>query len=349
MEQKPKGFAALSPERRKEIASIGGEGRSRQGQGASVHLRESSRSREAWRGQGERGPGAHEQDWKEGRTSGEGGVINEKFFSYDRTLSLDNTSRHLIFTICPLRNWRDILKTLSEGLHIFNGSRTFAILTANPNEKSQPGLKQVRLDPVEDVVKVLDDINGKGLYEYFTVPNDLKLRETVTFVPLLQAVSAAVKKDSYVLGKRDKTALVLYAHTKSVTYDPKVTPANTYKAVQIWTAALFHHNLDRFPAVLEMLQYYPICGSFKRYGDSKKFKGFDARSRYHYAGTFFWFKMAALEERDPDFSKVPQTRFGTEAYLSILFDAYEAGCLFGENILNPYDGRAMELLCNQTK
>lgn len=143
--------------------------------------------------------------------------------------------------------------------------------------------------------------------------NNPIIRETATFKPLLNQLTANTNEATF------------YGHTKGITRGKS-------EAVKLWTEALYKYNLDNVPAVQAMLKKFPVAGCYKRYG---KFPKMPQNSVAHYSGTFFWFRNQALFSK-PAWEKIHLSRYGTEAYLGTLFKEGEMGCLFADDIRDPY-------------
>lgn len=184
-------------------------------------------------------------------------------------------------------------------------------------------LKRIKIFTGKKIVAVaqgygFDDIESvKRLFPLDTVilpfENNPIIRETATFKPLLKQLTSEPDEATF------------YGHTKGITRGKS-------EAVKLWTEAMYHYNLDNVVAVQRMLQKFPLVGCYKRYG---KFPKMPQNSTFHYSGTFFWFRNLALFSK-LGWEKVHQSRYGTEAYLGTLFKESEAGCLFADDIKDPY-------------
>ncbi len=207
--------------------------------------------------------------------------------------------RNLIYHVTPMGNYEWNLEQISSRMHLFNGKK-IAFVTEGKG-----------IDPIEKVEKLLPGV------QLFAKPNHRELRETATFIELLQLVKSTKANE-----------ITFYAHTKGVTRFAD-------KAVKLWTEGLYHYNLDFITDVEERIfSWYPVVGAFKRYG---KFGHFPKDSKWHYSGTFFWVRNSSLFNKE--WKKLHKTRYGTEAYLSLLYPSTEAGCIFGDDIGDLYDLR----------
>ena len=215
---------------------------------------------------------------------------------------LEAPTRNLIYHITPMGNWRwNLAHILKDRIwELFTGKKAFAVAQG-------PGLEPL-LNVVEFMEGMIDLESPDVTIE--KIGNHPVLRETHSFPMLLLRAS-------------EWTGYTFYGHTKGVTRgdDP---------AVKLWTEALYHFNLDNFPA--ELLEQYPVVGAIKRHGT---FPNFPRSSRWHYSGTFFWFRNEDLFSK-LNWTEVPQTRYGAEAYLSMLFPLDQAGCIAGDKFGDPY-------------
>lgn len=208
--------------------------------------------------------------------------------------------RSLLFHISPTADWRWHIPELEKRFHLFDGLRIAAI-SSGPH-----------MDSSDAVIREVSHLfNG-----IVVIPNDEVLRETRTLKPLLELFNHL---------NEDADSILFYAHTKGITRggDP---------AVRLWTELMYYHNLDRIEAVERVLKVFPVCGAFRRLG---QFGNFPPESLWHYSGTFWWARTTDLFERD--WRNVPQTRYGAEAYLSMLFHYSEAGCVFGTSVGSMYN------------
>lgn len=206
--------------------------------------------------------------------------------------------RNLLYHLTPIGDYEWNLSQLEKRLHLFNG-RKIIIVALTPEQYLEAEGKL----PMEDFPANI-----------ITYINNSELRETATLKILLT--------DLY-LHRTDPNEITFYAHSKGVTLQD-------HAAVRLWTEAMHYFNLDCIDRVEELLKEYPIVGAFKRYGRHPH----DRESRWHYSGTFWWFRNKDLFERD--WTNIPMHRYGTEVYLSKLFTQKEAGVVFGDNVRSLY-------------
>lgn len=209
------------------------------------------------------------------------------------------TKFNLIYHVTPMGNYKWNLELLRERLHVFNGKKIAAVAQG-------PGLDDIRI-----VQSLLPDV------ECAPFDNNPKLRETATLKPLLNSVFSTAREEA-----------TFYAHTKGVTHTDN-------EAITKWTLALYQKNLDNMEHIAALLEDYPVVGAFKRYG---VFSNFPPGSKWHYSGTFFWFRNRELVHR-PSWQIVPKHKYGAEAYPSLIFTAAEAGVSFCDNAKDLYNLR----------
>lgn len=205
--------------------------------------------------------------------------------------------RNLIYHVTPMGNWLWNVNLLKNYINVFNGRKIAAVVQGK-------GLLDISF-----VKKQLPD------FEIIPVENSLFLRETVTLKPLLQKLSTSN-------GKQDIT---LYGHTKGVTHFDN-------KAVTLWTENCYKLNLEKPDLIESWLKDYPAVGAFKRYG---KFPHFPKDSFWHYSGTFYWFRNEDLFKRK--WQKIVLTRYGAEAYPSLMFKSSEAKCIYYDDVKDLYN------------
>lgn len=211
--------------------------------------------------------------------------------------------RNLIYHITPMGHYEWNLEQLFKRISLFDGQILFAVAQGE------------KCDDISIVEKKLHAGIGRRPYKIAPFGNDVELRETATFLPLLIALKASAEPGS----------ITFYAHTKGVTHGPDD------EAVMRWTRMMYHHNLDRIEHVESVLDKLPVAGCFKRY---TKFKNFPRLSAWHYSGTFFWFRNDDLFKRE--WARVPMMKYGVEGYLSTIFKAKEAGVVFLDHASNMY-------------
>lgn len=225
-------------------------------------------------------------------------------------LTLDNTVRHLLFHLYPINGWKWNVQELKKRLELFNGRKVVMVA------QDMPGFQQ-RAAQIGVVQKLL----GPDVF-CFPVPNDRKRRETPSFATMLSMLSR-VKDDS------DRTSIAFYSHGKGVSYKSTGQTSRQFDAVRLWTRVMNHYLLYDMPNVLRSLTNYPVTGCFRRKG---RFGNFPHESRWHYAGTFYWFhtqRMLEANEKNP-LTDYAENRFAVEAYPGIVFNYEESDCLFGE-------------------
>lgn len=233
------------------------------------------------------------------------------------------TRLNLVYHVTPIRHpeevWQWNVRELLQRIDCFNGRRIVTVVTSTRGRV---------MDSPETVVRAFA---GHSV-EFRFAPNDPKLREASHFVPALREIASENVNEA-----------VFYAHCKGVSHLDQT-------AVRPWTAAMYHHNLDRIDEVRELLRRWPCVGIAKRYGQFENLSlgrprgklGFKQRWRgWHFAGTFWWVRHDRLFSQ-PNWDKLPLHPYLVEAYLANFFEAHEAVSLAYDGIGDPYDRRIWE-------
>ena len=203
---------------------------------------------------------------------------------------------NLIYHIAPFRGnevWIKNIQCLLKYIRIFNNKKIVNVATGE------------NCHNLEEVKKYFAGYDA----EFITTPNNPELRETASFIKLLEKVYSL-----------DSGEITFYAHTKGVS---RASGGSCGEAVRLWYEYMYRYNLSNIEKVREILKKYPCCGYFKI---AKQIPWFPEFSRWHYSGTFFWFNNYALFSKN--WQDIALERFGTEAYLSRFFSSKEAYALF---------------------
>jgi hypothetical protein len=229
------------------------------------------------------------------------------------------TRLNLVYHVTPVQHpddvWQWNVRELLKRIHHFNGRRIVTVVTPTTGWA---------MDPPEAVVEAFA---GHDV-EFRFAPNDPQLREAPHFYPALREIAST-----------DPSEAVFYAHTKGVSHlDQRVVGA--------WTAAMYHHNLDRIDEVRERLRRGACAGIAKRYGYFENLCFGAPRSEWtiprprwhdwHFAGTFWWVRHDRLFS-NAAWDKIPLHPYVVEGYLANFFTADEAQCLAYDNVGQPYD------------
>jgi hypothetical protein len=211
--------------------------------------------------------------------------------------------RNFQMHIWPTANgaWRWNCDEVMRRAGLFNGRRIVAIAT----DKSS-----CSADEVKEYLNGFTD-------DFIVVANNPQLREVVSWIQLLDR--------QYSLDPREVT---FSCHSKISRHDVSAEDDNS--TLYRWTSVMYETTLDHWDLVQEQLSTKAITGSFKRYG----MFGTPRNHRWHYSGTFYWFRNRDVFQRD--WKKVDQKFFGTEAYPGLLFHQEDAGCLFLDNTKDLY-------------
>ncbi len=230
-----------------------------------------------------------------------------KIVRYDTTgpqiVCLDNATRHLLYRVYPMnRNdaWQWNLEQLAQRWQMFNGKRILAIGYDS---------KSVMPDAVIQYARILG-MEFDVVIRKRNVPN---LREVVTFLPMMDALlDHDIKPDE----------LVFTAHSKGAQYSDR-SDHNVW-----WTQCMYEACLDYWPLVKASLMRFMFCGIFRRYG------AFPNKYRWDYSGTFYWFRLADILQRD--WRNIDQFFAGTESWPGQVADIHESSCLFADNCGDLY-------------
>jgi hypothetical protein len=125
-----------------------------------------------------------------------------------------------------------------------------------------------------------------------------------------------------------------------------VTRLDEVDAIRAWSAAMYHHNLDRIAEVSDLLRHWPCVGIAKVYGFPDSFlwgkteNSFSENGRpwhgWHYSGTFWWARHQSLFSR-PDWDQFELYNYASEKYLANFFRADEAICLAYDDCPQRYE------------
>lgn len=219
-------------------------------------------------------------------------------------------TRNLLFHVHPLRDsgvWRWNIEQLSRRMDQFNGKRVIGIALSPETVGESEVLSLFRSQHLDDVV---------------VVNNDIKLREVATFDRMFGSVHSL-----------DPDEITFYCHSKGIRHgmsDERGTTATD------WAQVMYEVCLDYPEHVDEVLQQYSCAGPFKKVG--RGFSG--SKSQWHYSGSFFWFRNATLFAKN--WKTIDRKWFGIEPYLSLHFDANDAGCLFMDGVVGTINDRNRE-------
>lgn len=209
----------------------------------------------------------------------------------------DSNVRHLTYHVWPTKHhdgWKWNLEQLAARWQLFNGSRILGIATDSKT-----------VTPV-DVLAFTDSL-GIRFDHVVSRPNQAKLREVVTWLPMLELLSPH---------KAGPDEVVFSSHAKGVRHD------DLTEKLEAWTRLMYVSCLDDWPLVESQLSRHLATGSFRRYGNFTT----PGNYRWHYSGTFFWWRLAEIAKRK--WRTVDQRFFGTESWIGHQCRPEETGCLF---------------------
>lgn len=230
---------------------------------------------------------------------------------YEKIYQGDIITRNLVYYVYPVAGngfWQRRVDRLASSLPLFNGRVVVGVARESPGGRKYTALdgprEGVSTDPLEAVVARFG--RHASRIEFVPLANDPDLWESAHLVPLLSRVLS-----------RDPRSATLYAHAKGVTR-PAWHPAHR------WTEVLHETLIESWDAVAESLRVHPCAGSFKKVG--RGWPSSQSRSRWHYSGSWFWVRDAALLSRD--WRKIDTFWAAAESYPSLHFSRDEAGCVF---------------------
>lgn len=219
-------------------------------------------------------------------------------------------TRNLIYHVCPLvKNdlWRRNVEQLLARAAAFNGRRVVAIATGSKSELCPPCAVRTEMGPT---------------FEYLEVPNCKRLREVASFKPLLCEV------------QREPGA-TFYAHTKGN------STAGSVEGSTYWRNVMYWKLLGAYGDRMRELERYHAVGTHKmvwKRGERPPYPTRLMHGHWMFAGTFFWFRNDSVYSRE--WRRVPNDRYGAEAWLSGMFEPSECHSCFqpapAEVRWNPY-------------
>jgi hypothetical protein len=199
-------------------------------------------------------------------------------------------TRHLLYYVYPRRGngaWQRNVEQLLERIDLFNGRRVVAVAADGGSDHAET---------------VRAAFAGRDV-EFVELANNPAVGESAAFPPLWESV------EKY-RGPGDAT---FYAHAKGVKYDdPRLAPHR-------WATLMYAACLDYWPLVeAEFLAHRPVAGTLRSLPDGV--------GRWHYSGTFFWFRNALAFARD--WRRCRPRWGGVEMWPGRVFHAAESGTLF---------------------
>lgn len=224
-------------------------------------------------------------------------------------VDLTDSVRHLIYHLWPVPGvgmWQWNLEQLAARWSLFNGSKIISIAT------------DANTDSVADVIEFCR-LRGVIWDTVISGPNN-GLGEVAFWQQKIAALPPA-----------ESNHLVFYAHGKGV------QSRTATDAVRLWTQLMIEANLDYWPAVRDILQTKLFCGSLRFLGLYRLPGNF----RWHYSGTFFWFRWHDIQARHPE--TVYKQYIGTEAWPGDKCRRDESGVLFMDEMKHSlYDLPTMQ-------
>lgn len=199
--------------------------------------------------------------------------------------------------------WLYNLEQLRNRWNIFNGRRVIAVATG-------PGL--IPLDRVR--------LELPANAEILPIPNNPRLRETRSFLPLLQSLRSLATYEA-----------TFYAHSKGCSQHHHHQPGKAF-AIEYWRNRMYHTLLDDLPRIQAALQNHATAGCFKI--DYSKILDYQMRSptglewgNWHFAGNFWWIRHDCIF-RNPHWPEIADDPFAVEMWLGDLLPSHEAQSVY---------------------
>ncbi len=216
-------------------------------------------------------------------------------------VDLSDAVRHLTYHIWPTKGndcWRWNLEQLAARWPLFNGRKVVGIAYDYRSEFPDTVLKECdRLGIRWD--HVIQRRNTTKLGEVKTWPLRLSMLYPETCGP---------------------DEVVFAAHAKGVRHQ--------YGAVIPWTQTMYECCLDDWDTVRQQLEWAIFTGAFQQDGP------FQPGIRWHYSGSFYWFRLADIGRRN--WQNIEHHYAGTETWPWLMVNRTETGCLFARDCGNLY-------------
>jgi hypothetical protein len=174
--------------------------------------------------------------------------------------------------------------------------------------------------------------NGiQGDVEFCLVPNDPKLHELAGFLEGLDKLKSEREDE-----------ITFYAHTKGVRRAITGSSVFLQTSVRQWRNRMYHEclsdpeKIERAFLGVESTPYslYTFKKTKKEIAAAGCFLVSDKERGVHFAGTYYWLRHSSLFTRD--WTKILNSRYGPEAYISTHFTPRELHCLYGpKNRISP--------------
>lgn len=211
--------------------------------------------------------------------------------------------RHLTYHVYAIKkheSWKWNLEQLAKRWRLFNGTRIIGISEGSGAQSAS---------------QIITFTESLGIvFDHHVVrPNNEKLREVVTWIPMLDLLKPQ---------SAGANEVVFSAHAKGQKYDD---PSHT----RDWTDLMYQSCLDDWPAVYNALRMSLMAGSMREYGLLGKWHN------WAYSGTFYWWRLAEIGKRK--WRDVDKWFAGTESWPGKMCDARETECLFLNDSRRMYD------------
>jgi hypothetical protein len=237
------------------------------------------------------------------------GLVDDAVFG--GVMFAEPTVRHLTYHVFAQKAndvWKWNIERMALRAGLFNGRKILG-LSVDHNTRRP-----------EDVIDFAEEC-GLKFTDVVVKPNVVRLREVVTWLPMLSLLSPDTAGENEV---------VFSAHAKGVRYKDRGD------AVTNWANVLYESSLDYWELARQRLLEFGAAGSLRGYG------AFDGKDSYgwFYAGTFFWWRLKAVGNplgRASRWTRVDQQCIGTESWIGYQMPKTESGVLFLDLLESPWN------------
>lgn len=215
----------------------------------------------------------------------------------------ESPTRALTYHVWPTMRsdcWRWNVEQLSRRAGLFNGPKVLGVAIDETTHSADEVVRHAAA-------------GGLTFDRVIVVRNNPKLREVVTFRPMLEAIG---------MPSRDPGLVVFSAHAKGTQYEDG-------SFTRDWTELMYRSCLDYWPLVEQHLRHALFTGSFREFGLLGKWKD------WAYSGTFYWWRAAEIAKRE--WWAVDNWFAGSESWPGKLCDPRETRCLFLNDNRRLYD------------
>lgn len=236
-----------------------------------------------------------------------------KWYQHARQIRKFNghIKRNLLMHIMPLKtnnNWKMNLDQIVSKLELFNNKRFLSICYEDKIGRN----KYHTVNP-DEIVDYCDKI-GLSFNDIKVFQNNPKIREGVSFPWLLESIESL-----------DPNEITFYCHGKGCTHDENSLPVK-------WAKAQYAICLNKIKNVETALEQFCMAGAFRRFGQFTT----PGNNRWHYSGTFYWFRNDEVFRPGKDWRKLDEFFFCVESWPGRMFHPYETVSLLGDDYGDLY-------------